>query len=140
MSRLKELETEKEVYYCEIIRLQSVTDKLKLEVSGEVPQSKKYMKNKMAEQSKAIREMKEKISGKNIEVTNLKKQLGLWRKGKATMDEHETDERKYLFSKYSKMTQGEVISRLMDTEMVSYVTRNTVEPRSDNGPSEKRTQ
>ena len=89
-SRLKELETEKDVYYSEIIRLQTVTDTLKSEVSGEVPQSKKYMRNKMAEQNITIREMKEKISAKNNELANLKKQLGLWRKGKVHVDEHET--------------------------------------------------
>ena len=89
-TRLKELEVEKEVYYSEVVRLQTVTDRLKSELTGEVPQSKKFLRNKIDEQSKAIKKMKEKASLKTTEVNNLKQQLGLWKGGKAVIDEHET--------------------------------------------------
>lgn len=78
------------MYYSEILRLQSVTDKLQSELNGEIPQTKKYMRNKMDEQSRVIKRMKERTAGMATELTNLKKQLGLWREGKAIIDEHET--------------------------------------------------
>ena len=55
-----------------------------------MPQSRKYLRNKMEEQTRVIKKLKETSNIMATELKHHKEQLGLWRKGKPIMDEHET--------------------------------------------------
>ena len=89
-SRLKELEAEKEVYYTEITRLQSLTEKLQSELNSQVPHSKKHLRTKINELDKVIKKLKDRINKLLTENSSLKRQLGRWKEGGVVIDEHET--------------------------------------------------
>ena len=93
-SRVKELETEKEVYYNEILRLQGVITNLQLELNTQVPHSKKFLRAKVDQLNSVLVKLKEKMNALTIENTTLKKQLGRWRKEGAALQDQETGNHK----------------------------------------------
>lgn len=45
-TQLKEVQIEKEAYYNEVVRLQDLAESLERELNEEIPQSKRYLRNK----------------------------------------------------------------------------------------------
>lgn len=78
-TRLKELETEKEVYYEEILRLQKLAEVLQDELNKDVPQSKKQLQSRVNELERQLTDVTAKYKSVRVDREKLLKQLGHWK-------------------------------------------------------------
>ena len=75
-TRLKELELEKDTYYREVIRLQSLAGKMSTELSDEIPNSRKELKTKVDILNNSLVKMSERLEEVKEENRRLKKRQG----------------------------------------------------------------
>ena len=75
-TRLKELELEKDTYYREVIRLQSLAEKMSTELNDEIPNSRIELKTKVDILNDSLVKMSERLEEVKEENRRLKKRQG----------------------------------------------------------------
>ena len=75
-TRLKELELEKDTYYREVIRLQSLAEKMSTDLNDEIPNSRKELKTKVDILNDSLVKMSERLEEMEEENRRLKKRQG----------------------------------------------------------------
>ena len=75
-TRLKELEMEKDTYYHEVMRLQSLTEKMTTELNDEIPNTKKELKMRVDILNESMVKMRERLEEIDEENKRLKKRQG----------------------------------------------------------------